>query len=686
MRRSLSRIVALLAPIFMLGVFFASPASAHHTTVSGEVECVQGEGYLITWTIQNSENIGGTADVSASAGALSSTSVALPANRGSVQVTTTHAVAETVTLTVSAEWTNKVKSVDTGKVKASDFPECDEPDDDYQIQPEKSWLIDGVPTAAADLPEGSWAKIVIFEDIVQGRFMVWKFDHQGRDHDGWLSYGAGMPVVIDEEYYVPGYSCEPVNRIFSGDDLVTVTVVNDCTEDDTPPQKVPNNPEYNRIEDCGWIEFTLTNNVELGDNEYAEPAEFTIEFKGDVETYTVPANGDPIVLTYSVEEDAGDEDIVINGNVYTIESDCLPDEEPPPEVKECPAQLGSIHATNLNPNGWSVGGAGSVSYVPGGVELSVDGSWAEVWLERDMNIPLAQLGDALGYIATPSQYVGIHIDTPLGTLVYEDEPSYGGLLWSNSPILPASGGGHGGSYAGTLNDALAINPDLVVTKVRLLYTNAEAASTVITSAVFGCVEYTFDEEEVPPQQPDPEVDEGEWVDGTWKCNDTTVTQTRTVTTTPYKLVDNEWVLDTENATTTTETRTRDLTAEEQTKCPPPPTCVALGNCPPPPPPPPPPVEECPEGQVGTPPNCETPVTPPTDVCPNVDGIQTEVPDGMFRNADGFCFPEEQPEPPAPPTPGGTLPRTGGGFGLIPLAVGFLLTGGAIRRLSKRQLA
>lgn len=570
----------------MLGVFFASPASAHHTTVSGEPECVEGGGYLVTWTIKNSENISGTADVSASAGTLSDSTIALPPDRGSVQVTTTHAAAETVTLTVSAEWTNKVKSVDTGKVKASDFPECDEPDDDYQIQPEKSWLIDGAPATYDDLPSGSWVKIVIWVDIVGGGSMTWTFDDQGRDHDGWLSFGAGMPVVIDEEYYVPGYSCEPVDRIFSGDDLITVTVVNDCVS-----------------------------------------------------------------------------------------------EEPPPEVKECPAQLGSIHATNLNPNGWSVGGAGSVSYVPGGVELSVDGSWAEVWLERDMNIPLAQLGDALGYIATPSQYVGIHIDTPLGTLVYEDEPSYGGLLWSNSPILPASGGGHGGSYAGTLNDALAINPDLVVTKVRLLYTNAEAASTVITSAVFGCVEYTFDEEEVPPQQPDPEVDEGEWVDGEWKCDDVVVTQTRTITTTPYRWDGEAWVLDTENASTTTETRTRDLTDEEQTKCPPPPTCVELGNCPPPPP-----VEECPEGQVGTPPNCETPVTPPTDVCPNVDGIQTEVPDGMFRNADGFCFPEEQPEPPAPPTPGGTLPRTGGGFGLIPLAVGFLLTGGAIRRLSKRQLA
>jgi hypothetical protein len=91
-------------------------------------------------------------------------------------------------------------------------------------------------------------------------------------------------------------------------------------------------------------------------------------------------------------------------------------------------------------------------------------------------------------------------------------------------------------------------------------------------------------------QPDPKVTATEWVDGTWTCDATTVTQTREVTTTPYVWVDGEWVLDNENATTVTETRTRDLLPGEQTVCaevlaaPPnasltivPPTCTADGS-------------------------------------------------------------------------------------------------------------
>jgi len=71
-------------------------------------------------------------------------------------------------------------------------------------------------------------------------------------------------------------------------------------------------------------------------------------------------------------------------------------------------------------------------------------------------------------------------------------------------------------------------------------------------------------EETP--KPDPKVEYGEWTDGDWACDDTTVTQTRTRTTTPFIWVDGDWVLDTDNATTVTETRTRDLTAEEQFPC------------------------------------------------------------------------------------------------------------------------
>ncbi|MHB1490712.1 MAG: hypothetical protein ACYCTH_09480, partial [Cellulomonas sp.] len=90
-------------------------------------------------------------------------------------------------------------------------------------------------------------------------------------------------------------------------------------------------------------------------------------------------------------------------------------------------------------------------------------------------------------------------------------------------------------------------------------------------------------------QPVPSVTYTDWADGAYGCDDTTVVQTRTATTTPWILVDNTWVLDAENAVTVTETQTRDLTSDEQTVCPPgmiaipaaptvvPPTCTADGS-------------------------------------------------------------------------------------------------------------
>jgi hypothetical protein len=96
---------------------------------------------------------------------------------------------------------------------------------------------------------------------------------------------------------------------------------------------------------------------------------------------------------------------------------------------------------------------------------------------------------------------------------------------------------------------------------------------------------TEEEADDPDCAPPAKVTYTEWQDGTYACGDTTVKQTRTVTTTPYVWVPNEiddedvsflaskdqpsfgkWVLDTENATTKTETRTRELTKEEIVPC------------------------------------------------------------------------------------------------------------------------
>ena len=42
--------------------------------------------------------------------------------------------------------------------------------------------------------------------------------------------------------------------------------------------------------------------------------------------------------------------------------------------------------------------------------------------------------------------------------------------------------------------------------------------------------------------------------------------------------------------------------------------------------------------------CTQPPPPPTDLCSNIDGIQTSVPAGYVRNNDGTCT-----QPPPPPT-------------------------------------
>ena len=67
-----------------------------------------------------------------------------------------------------------------------------------------------------------------------------------------------------------------------------------------------------------------------------------------------------------------------------------------------------------------------------------------------------------------------------------------------------------------------------------------------------------------PAQPEDLVVTGEWVDGAWECDATTVEQTRTVTTTKFELVDGEWVKGEPQAAT--ERSLRDLTADERTVC------------------------------------------------------------------------------------------------------------------------
>ena len=63
-----------------------------------------------------------------------------------------------------------------------------------------------------------------------------------------------------------------------------------------------------------------------------------------------------------------------------------------------------------------------------------------------------------------------------------------------------------------------------------------------------------------PDYPGDDVSYGDWVDGDYDCDDTTVEQTRTKSVTSYTLVDHEWVAGT--PVVTEETQSRDLTEAE----------------------------------------------------------------------------------------------------------------------------
>lgn len=65
--------------------------------------------------------------------------------------------------------------------------------------------------------------------------------------------------------------------------------------------------------------------------------------------------------------------------------------------------------------------------------ITVAGGWAS----ESIAVPavpatLAGIGSVLDIDATPLQFVGLHIDTPNGTIVFEEEPTYTGNLWSTS--------------------------------------------------------------------------------------------------------------------------------------------------------------------------------------------------------------------------------------------------------------
>ena len=169
-------------------------------------------------------------------------------------------------------------------------------------------------------------------------------------------------------------------------------------------------------------------------------------------------------------------------------------------------------------------------WIEGDGVLSVAGDWATAQVAVPFAGTLADIGTVLDVEASETQYLGLHIDTAEGTIVFEEEPSYEGNLWSTSAWAGVEAGMGYASF-GSIEEYIHLNGDVQVTGIRLLYTHPEASSTTVESFTIGCTVYTF----VAPLPEDTTVP-GEWSEPVVNCDSEVgdeVTVTREVVITTY---------------------------------------------------------------------------------------------------------------------------------------------------------
>lgn len=187
----------------------------------------------------------------------------------------------------------------------------------------------------------------------------------------------------------------------------------------------------------------------------------------------------------SVEIDHPEKDSVSHYQVHLV---AAPDEDPDEDPTFAPS------CTTVT---------GEQTLVGDGV-LSVEGDWDTTSIAVPFSGTLADIGTVLDIQADPIQYVGLHIDTAEGTISFEEEPSYGGKLWSGSAWAGVDAG-MGYAAFGSIEEFIHLNGDVTVTGIRLLYTHPEASTTTVESFTIGCTIYTFEPEVITPLPDDYEI-------------------------------------------------------------------------------------------------------------------------------------------------------------------------------------
>jgi hypothetical protein len=280
--------------------------------------------------------------------------------------------------------------------------------------------------------------------------------------------------------------------------------------------------------------------VKAGSENQGDGPEYT-EYDPGVASVTISHSTGKNISHYSVKyADIPDEPKVTSLNSPVVKDKCgtaddhygLP--EAPEGVsitrdgKDLIATLAEGYVVNEVPAGWVADGEGvyryafnaeqfsdepcEVTYEPsclsiigtqtivGDGVLTVSGDWDSEYIAIPGNgMTLADIGPGslLDIDADPIQYVGLHIITAEGPVVFEEEPSYGGNLWSTA-TWDGVNAGMGYAAFGSMEEFIHLNGDVVVQEIRLLYTHPSASSTTVTSFTIGCTVYEFDPTQTYP--------------------------------------------------------------------------------------------------------------------------------------------------------------------------------------------
>jgi hypothetical protein len=211
-------------------VGLAAPSSAHHNTITGSVSCRTGGGWDVTWEVTNSEDRSERITASNRPQAVPVDTWLSPQQTKVFTEGVTTKPTSTVTLTLSAEWTNGVTQTNSGSIPAASFSDdCNVTKVEAPVVP----VVDECGPGNAHygvVPSGPWTSVL--------------------NPDGSLTITADQGHVFTNGQTVITYPVPTDSNAPCVESAPQVPVIDDCG---------PGNAHYGAVPSGPWTAFLNPN-------------------------------------------------------------------------------------------------------------------------------------------------------------------------------------------------------------------------------------------------------------------------------------------------------------------------------------------------------------------------------------------------------------------------------------------